>query len=67
MGVMRGWIDEREGLQYPELRLVPVLGEHVHGQWPVACETLLGLGLQLGELFGVCISLGVEGFESVEG
>lgn len=54
-------------LTYPELRLVPVLGESIHRQGLTLSGILLGGLLQPGELVGVGVPLGVELLECAEG
>jgi len=61
---------EKRGTANPKLRLVPVLGEETHGKGLLRGRggmLLFGRGLQLLELLGVGVALGVEGLEGVEG
>lgn len=54
---------------HPELTLVPVLtkGLHRQGLRSLAGMLLLGLSLQLGELLGALIALGIELLQGIEG
>ena len=52
---------------HPELTLVPILGESIHGQLDVQSMPLLGLGLELSKLLRTGIALCVEGLEGIEG
>lgn len=52
---------------HPELTLIPILSESVHGQLDVQSVPLLSLGLELSKLLGTGIAIGVKGLEGIEG
>lgn len=56
-----------DGITYPELTLIPILGESIHRQLDVQSMPLLSLGLELSKLLGTGIALGVERLEGIEG
>lgn len=58
---------ETTSFTHPELRLVPVLDEGVHGQRLALGVVPLGGLPQPRELVGVGVALGVEGLERIEG
>lgn len=73
---MRRWRSVAPGGRtYPELTLIPVLGEGLHGQLHVGAGSgrrhigsmlLLGQGLELPKVLGAGVALGVERLQGIE-